>query len=206
MASIDKIAIVFSIAIAAIGAGFAIVGDSIDYSPTQSTASQTIQNEPTRTETASTDPFAELADKVKSKAAETEMMESEMMESGSMSTEFEEKMRMEATIVDKPTSTGPKTHMVEIPTGTSVTGCETTDECYLPANITVSAGDTVEWINVDTAAHTVSSGNVGSGPDYMFDSSLIIPSATYSASFDDTGSYDYFCLVHPWMTGTVTVN
>jgi len=97
------------------------------------------------------------------------------------------------------------THHVEIPVGTSVPGCEETNSCWSPADITINVGDTVEWINVDTAAHTVTGGSPGDGPSGIFDSSLVISNAVYAFSFDDAGYYDYFCMVHPWMTGTITV-
>ena len=101
---------------------------------------------------------------------------------------------------------GPTTVHVEIPVGTSVPGCEETNECWSPADITINAGDTVHWMNVDTAAHTVTGGSPADGPSGVFDSSLVMIDATYEFTFDDAGSYDYFCMVHPWMVGSVTVN
>ncbi|MFB5619583.1 MAG: plastocyanin/azurin family copper-binding protein [Nitrosopumilus sp.] len=118
--------------------------------------------------------------------------------------ELEEKVTMEDTTVDKPV--GPTTHTVDIPVGTSVPGCEESNSCYLPANITINVGDTVEWINIDTAAHTVTGGSPADGPSGVFDSSLVMADASYAFTFNDSGSYDYFCMVHPWMTGSVTVN
>jgi len=100
----------------------------------------------------------------------------------------------------------PQTHVVDVPIGTSVPGCEETNACYTPADITINAGDTVEWDNVDTAAHTVTSGSPAEGPSGVFDSSLLMASATYAFTFEDAGNYDYFCMVHPWMVGTVSVN
>jgi len=97
------------------------------------------------------------------------------------------------------------THTVEMPAGTSVPGCEETNECYLPPSLTVSAGDTIKWVNVDTAAHTVTSGSPSDGPSDMFDSSLVMGNASYSFTFEKAGTYDYFCMIHPWMLGSVTV-
>ena len=113
---------------------------------------------------------------------------------------MEEKPMMEAQV------TGPQTHTVEVPAGTAVPGCEETDSCYLPANITINAGDTVEWPNMDTAAHTVTGGSPADGPSGMFDSSLLMADATFAFTFEDAGEYDYFCMVHPWMVGSVSVN
>ncbi len=110
----------------------------------------------------------------------------------------------EEVMMEEPT--GPTTHSVDVPVGTSVPGCEETNECWSPADVTINAGDTVHWMNVDTAAHTVTGGSPADGPSGVFDSSLVMVDATYEFTFDDAGSYDYFCMVHPWMVGSVTVN
>ncbi len=92
---------------------------------------------------------------------------------------------------------------ISIPAGTSVPGCEETNECFLPPSVTVHPGDTVTWSNDDTAAHTVTSGSAADGPDGNFDSSLFMAGDTFSQKFDTLGNYPYFCMVHPWMTGNV---
>jgi len=90
--------------------------------------------------------------------------------------------------------------------GSSVPGCEETNECFLPAEVTIAIGDTVTWVNDDTAAHTSTSGSVGEGgPDGNWDSSLVMVGASFSNTFDEAGEYPYFCMVHPWMTGMVIV-
>ena len=89
--------------------------------------------------------------------------------------------------------------------GSSVLGCETTDECFVPANVTIAVGGEVTWTNDDTAAHTVTSGTVADGPDGVFDSGLLLPNAMFAHTFEDAGEYPYYCVVHPWMIGTVTV-
>jgi plastocyanin len=104
------------------------------------------------------------------------------------------------------TPPGPQTVNVQIPTGTSVPGCEETSECFLPADVTINAGDTVTWTNTDTAAHTVTAGSPADGPSGVFDSSLILGGAQYTHTFEDVGNFDYFCMVHPWMVGSITVN
>ncbi len=122
----------------------------------------------------------------------------------SKTVELEEKVTVKETTVDKPK--GPTTHTVDIPVGTSVPGCEASNACYLPADIKINVGDTVEWKNIDTAAHTVTGGSPSDGPSGVFDSSLVMADASYAFTFNDAGSYDYFCMVHPWMVGSVTVN
>ncbi len=116
-------------------------------------------------------------------------------------------MMMEEPMMEETSApAGPQTVTVTIPTGTSVPGCEETNECWTPASVTINAGDTVSWDNVDTAAHTVTSGTPADGPDGTFDSSLLMGGATFEVTFDESGSNDYFCMVHPWMVGNVQVN
>jgi len=186
MASIDKAAIAFSIAIVAIGAGFAFsmnaVQDAVPVVSTPTVSAKTMEPK------VQADPFAELANKVKQEAPMVK----------------EEKMKEPA--MEKPAAKEPQTHTVAIPVGTSVPGCENDNTCYTPADITINAGDTVTWNNIDTAAHTVTGGSPADGPSGVFDSSLVMAGADYAFTFNDKGSYKYFCMVHPWMTGSVTVN
>jgi len=100
----------------------------------------------------------------------------------------------------------PMNTIVSIPPGAAVPGCEEDDECYLPYDVSVTAGTTVLWSNDDSAAHTVSSGTVEAGLTGVFDSGLFMSGASYEYTFDETGNYDYFCMVHPWMTGIVSVS
>ena len=91
--------------------------------------------------------------------------------------------------------------------GSSTPGCEETDEgCFIPSMVTLDIGGEVTWMNDDTAAHTVTSGTPQGGPDGIFDSSLIMAGSSFSHVFEEAGSYDYFCMVHPWMAGMVMVS
>ena len=87
--------------------------------------------------------------------------------------------------------------------GSASPGCE--PECYDPSSVTISAGGTVTFVNSDTAPHTATSGNAPDGPDGVWDSSLIMIDMSYSVTLDNSGTYDYFCMVHPWMQGIVIV-
>ena len=179
MASIDKAAIVFSIAITLVGVGIAAMGGSMDNSsaaPTQQMSSAT-----------NTDAAEKAADAAAAKAAAADAAAAEA-EAAAMA------------------AAGPETHIVETAMGSGAPGCETSNACYLPEDITINAGDTVKWDNVDTAAHTVTGGSPADGPSGAFDSSLLMAGMPYSFTFDDAGYYDYFCMVHPWMVGSVTVN
>ena len=87
--------------------------------------------------------------------------------------------------------------------GSASPGCE--PECYDPSSVTISAGGTVTFVNSDTAPHTATSGNATDGPDGLWDSSLLMIDMSYSVTLDNPGTYDYFCMVHPWMQGIVIV-
>jgi len=95
--------------------------------------------------------------------------------------------------------------MVSTPEGTSVPGCEETNECFVPYEVTVDIGGEVTWSNDDTAAHTVTAGSAADGPSGEFDSSLFMAGTTFSHTFESAGEFPYFCMVHPWMIGIVTV-
>jgi plastocyanin len=115
------------------------------------------------------------------------------------------KTEPEAMVKEREPSAADKVE-VNIPTGSSIPGCEETMKCFIPSSVTVTVGGTVTWFNGDTAAHTVTSGTTTDGPDGIFDSSLFLADASFSHTFEEEGAYDYFCIVHPWMTGTVKVS
>jgi len=89
--------------------------------------------------------------------------------------------------------------------GSSTPGCEETNSCFLPSTATVDVGAIVTWDNTDTAAHTATGGSATEGPSGVFDSSLIMAGSSFSHTFEDAGTFDYFCMVHPWMAGAVIV-
>ena len=90
--------------------------------------------------------------------------------------------------------------------GSSTPGCEdTADGCFIPSPVTINVGGIVTWENNDTAAHTATGGSATEGPSGVFDSSLIMAGSSFSHTFDAAGTFDYFCMVHPWMAGTVIV-
>ena len=94
---------------------------------------------------------------------------------------------------------------VTIPVGVAVPGCEEIMECYLPASLTIGTGTTVIWKNLDSAVHLATSGTPEGGPDGIFDSGMIMADGIFEHEFTDSGEFQYYCLVHPWMVGIVTV-
>ena len=87
----------------------------------------------------------------------------------------------------------------------SASNQECAPDCFIPNPVTVDLGTIVTWSNTDTAAHTATSGTATDGPDGVFDSSLVMAGGSFSYTTDTVGSFDYFCMVHPWMEGTVIV-
>ena len=114
----------------------------------------------------------------------------------------EESMIIEESVMETPQVSA---EIVSIPSGSGSPGCEEINECYIPAEVTISAGATVIWENTDNAAHLATSGTPDGGPDGAFDSGMIMAGATFEQEFSDKGEFAYYCLVHPWMVGTVTV-
>jgi plastocyanin len=203
MASIDKAAIGFTMVIVAIALGFTASGGITQDAGPVVSSPQMVSPETSEPE-ASSGFGANLAAEIREKAGTVELEEEVMMEEEEEVMMKEEEVMMKEEVMEEPT--GPTTVHVEIPIGTSVPGCEETNECWSPADITINAGDTVHWMNVDTAAHTVTGGSPADGPSGVFDSSLVMADATYEFTFDEAGSYDYFCMVHPWMVGSISVN
>jgi plastocyanin len=70
---------------------------------------------------------------------------------------------------------------------------------FLPQRLAVKAGTTVTWTNADDSPHTVVSGTK------LFKSKALDTDDRFSFTFTTPGAYDYFCSVHPHMTGTVVV-
>ncbi len=77
---------------------------------------------------------------------------------------------------------------------------------YYPEDIAIPAGTTIAWFNDDPGQpHTVTSGNPDD-PSNIFNSDLIPYNSSFQYTFDEAGTFDYHCTIHPWRTGTVTVS
>ena len=90
-------------------------------------------------------------------------------------------------------------------------GCELDNSCFEPYIANILVGDTVTWTNNDDAIHVVVSGapNSESFKDFedgeLFDSGFLKSNETFSHKFLEEGIFGYFCTLHPWMNGFVTV-
>ena len=104
-----------------------------------------------------------------------------------------------------PLATGGSVTSVSIVVGASV---PTNGEFFSPNNVQTTVGSMVTWKNDDSASHTVTSGLVQTNkptPDGRFDSSVINAGQSFRFVFDKAGEYPYYCSIHPWMAGKVTV-
>ena len=71
---------------------------------------------------------------------------------------------------------------------------------FAPGELRIVAGQTVTWVNHDGAPHGLAHADGAKGSD------LLLPGASVSRHYDQAGSYDYICSVHPYMTGKVVVS
>ena len=85
------------------------------------------------------------------------------------------------------------------PKQTAPNTVQITNFSFGPALMTVAKGTTVTWQNYDNVAHTATS-NSGA-----WNTGTISPGGSGSIKFDTTGTFPYYCAVHPMMTGTIVV-
>ena len=71
-------------------------------------------------------------------------------------------------------------------------------------DLSIRKGTTVKWTNRDGVPHTSTSG-VSPAPDGIWNSGTLLNGQSFSQKFDQVGVFPYFCMIHPFMTGTVTV-
>ena len=93
---------------------------------------------------------------------------------------------------------------VIMPIKVSRPGCDIEDICYIPSSIVTEKGKSITWVNEDSSFHTVTSGFYGE-PTGLFDSGYLDPYQSFTLSFDESGTYNYFCTLHPWMKAQIIV-
>ena len=79
---------------------------------------------------------------------------------------------------------------------------------FILHDITIPAGVTVTWTNLDEEGHTTTSGKDGISPrvdDIAWNSRGLDLGESFSMTFDQPGVFPYTCVFHPWMNATVTV-
>ncbi|MCV0392137.1 MAG: PEFG-CTERM sorting domain-containing protein [Nitrosopumilus sp.] len=113
------------------------------------------------------------------------------------------------TVTILPDAFAENTYSVKIPTGAASPDApyfwQSEKDGATNGIVEILVGDTIKWQNADTAAHTVTSGSATDGSNDIFDSGLFPPGQTFSYTFEEIGTYPYFCIVHPWMEGSIIV-
>jgi plastocyanin len=71
---------------------------------------------------------------------------------------------------------------------------------FTPRRVRVPIGATVEWLNRDTEPHTIATSG-----QKVFKSPALDEGGTFAFAFSQAGTYEYYCTLHPHMTGTIVV-
>ena len=78
-------------------------------------------------------------------------------------------------------------------------GTKTSGKTFSPETALAQVGESVIWTNKDTVPHTVDSrdGSISSG--------YLMKDQSFQYSFSEPGTHEYYCTLHPWMTGSIKV-
>lgn len=90
----------------------------------------------------------------------------------------------------------------DVPADAVVVGIEKMK--YLTPEVTIKAGETVYWVNGEVMPHNVAFKKGIVGED-AFRGEMMTKDQAYAITFNEAGSYDYFCTPHPFMRGKVIV-
>ena len=91
---------------------------------------------------------------------------------------------------------------VENAQGSSTPGCEVTNECFIPATVTIAVGGQgyiLKQLMVQHIHQLPEQPQVMDQVGVAWDSSLVMMNSSYTTPALDAGEYPYFCMVHPWM-------
>ena len=106
------------------------------------------------------------------------------------------------TTTQSTTTTMPVTTTTVPVTTTTVPAAKTVNVSIVsfsfgPSSVTINVGDTIRW-TVDSGTHTTTATGV-------WNSGATSPGGVFSFTFDQAGTYPYFCSIHPNMQATITV-
>jgi plastocyanin len=76
---------------------------------------------------------------------------------------------------------------------------------YIPLNAAIKVGTTAVWVNDDVVPHTIQSQDEEGNVVGLFNSAPLTTGQRFAYTFDEPGTYNYFCTLHPWRVGIVTV-
>ena len=84
------------------------------------------------------------------------------------------------------------------------------DGCYTPVNLSANIGDKIIMTNTDsTGVHSFTSGTIDGFtpfPDGTFDTGILMSGDSFEWTPTVSGEYPYYCMLHAWQIGTITVN
>jgi len=98
-------------------------------------------------------------------------------------------------------TTASSVQVVSCPTS-STTNVAIQGFAFSPASVTVTADSVVKWTNLDNTKHTVTSATVPANGAF---NSAVLPGASVCLKFTSGGTYNYYCSIHTYMLGVVTV-
>ncbi len=76
---------------------------------------------------------------------------------------------------------------------------------YIPLNLEVTKGTTVVWLNDDVIGHTIQSQDGEGNVVGLFNSDVLETGERFAYKMEEEGIYNYFCTLHPWRVGVITV-
>lgn len=76
---------------------------------------------------------------------------------------------------------------------------------FRPATLTITAGQSITWINMGAAVHDVTADDGSFASGSLAASTSGFPGGSFVKTFDQAGTFTYHCALHPQMTGTVVV-
>jgi plastocyanin len=91
------------------------------------------------------------------------------------------------------------TLLYSTPSFSKIWDVEISNYSFMPSELTINVGDVVRWTNRDDMSHTATSNNL------LFNSGLISTNSSFQHTFTTTGTFDYHCSPHPFMTGRIIV-
>ena len=92
-----------------------------------------------------------------------------------------------------------------VPGAGSDTLCDETDNCWDTGRaVSISLGTEIIFSNTDNVPHSLSSGTTAAATDY-WPVQLLMAGESQTITLDSAGEYPFYCMVHPWMVGTITV-
>lgn len=107
----------------------------------------------------------------------------------------------EENIVDE-SSDAPNTAEIIMPNGNAE---QSNTGFFIPLHLQVKVGTTVVWVNDDNVLHTVQSQDLDGNPTGVFNSNVLNTGERFAFKFEESGAYNYFCTLHPWRVGEVSV-